>query len=176
MKKNLFSLLVLFVLSVNLNAQESTETGGNQRAAASTIPITSSGRQAITTSNAIAAKAVEDYNARISAANEVVTGDNQKDVIITILPPTREGVNLYSVGGEKVTYDQPRNAFIPVTTREQAVRIATQTFEPVLDEAGKKLKARKANSQGKGADVVRKVKENRSKLKTKVTEETPVSN
>ena len=123
--------------------------------------------------------AAGNYNASISTASgsSVATGANPRSSApIIITKSSRDGVTLFSVDGTVCGYGRANNAFIPVKSRNQAIRVATGTFEPVSDEAGKRLKSRRANPKGENAEVILEVTENRSKVKTQESEEEELSN
>jgi hypothetical protein len=172
MKKIFLNLIALITLIGPLASQTEVETGQNQRDVMTELTVPQ--RTSIKTTNTLAANAATVINRTTAATttNTVQTGTNRRSPSpVVIVKTTREGVNIYSDGVDTLAFVPRNNAFIQVKTRQQAFRVATEVFEPVNDEAGQKLRSRKASTTGENATVIRGVSENRSKIKTKVTEE-----
>jgi hypothetical protein len=172
MKKLVLGFAIAVSLSVTAIGQTGNETGNNARSNAAVV-LTPSQRTKIAESNAVAVLAAENLNNE--SGTEVSGASNRRSAapVIVISRTSRDGVQLFQVQDQEtlVAYDVDRNAFIPVRTRQQAARVATDSFEPVDDTIGKKLKKRKANKQGKNAEIFLDVKENRKKLKVQETDE-----
>jgi hypothetical protein len=174
MKKYYFSLIALIAVSLNLSAQTETPGAASNRRTV-TMEITPSQRTAISTANSTAARAAADYNKRVRKTQDGTGGNERSSSAISVLKTTREGVTIYTDGSDNLTYDPARNAFIPVSSRQQAVRIATKAYEPANDGAGQKLRTRKPSPTGDNAEVIKGVTENRSRVKTQESEEDDLS-
>lgn len=169
MNKLVLSFFFLFACAFSAMAQ--TETGGNARS--NTPVLTASERSRITETNTVAQLAAEAVN---NASLDASSNRRRATPVLVLSNTTRDGVQIYKVSDDqtKVVYDLDHNAFIPVRTRQQATRVATNAFEADDDAAGKKLKKRKANKKGQNAELILDVKENRKKNKTKEETEEPL--
>ncbi len=171
MKKMIFLCLVtIFGLQIG-----TAQTASSNRRTTTRV-ITASERGRIEAANAVAEEAQSNIVFDDDLTN--TTGGNQRALKTIVVAPsrrTKDNVQLFKTeDGEKIVYSQEYNAFVPIRTREQALRVALDEFQPQDTPAGKKLKKRNPNKKGKKAVLATKVAEDRKKVKTTEEEEEEV--
>lgn len=173
--KRMFFLCLITVFGWQIGAAQDTASS-NRRTTTARV-ITSSERVRITAANAVAEEAQSNivYDEDLTDDTDV-TGGNRRapSTVVPVVPSrrTKDDVQLFKTeNGKKLVYSQEYNAFVPVRTREEALRVALDEFKPLDTPAGKKLKKRSPNKKGKKAVIATRVAEDRKTVKTSVEEE-----
>lgn len=171
MKKMIFlcliTLLGLQIGTAQPEVQKKTDITGSSNRRSTTRVITTNERTRIQEANTLAEEAQSNivYDEDLTTD---ATGGNQrapKAIVIKRSRQTRDEVQLFKTeDGEKLVYSLGYNAFVPVRTREQALRVALDEFQPEETQAGRKLKKRNPNKKGKKAVLATKVAEDRTRV------------
>ncbi|HRW74727.1 MAG: hypothetical protein H6568_09630 [Lewinellaceae bacterium] len=171
MKKMIFlCLITVFGWQVG-----TAQVGGSSNRRTTTRVITAKEKKQITAANAVAEEARSSivYDADLTDENDA--SDNSRAAIaipVVVSGRTADGVQTYKTrNGKKVVYSTQYNAFVPVRTRQEALRVALDEFDAEDNAAGRKVKTRGPNRKGRKAVVATKVTENRKRVTTTPDEE-----
>lgn len=109
--------------------------------------------------------------------DQSVLGGNirsQQATYVSDLHPTMytaDSVQIYSNNRVLLGYSPRFNAFLPVRTKEGALRLATDRFEPRNTASGRGIHRRKPDPNGYRAEILLDIEEDYSMLPRKETEE-----
>ncbi|MBK7345133.1 MAG: hypothetical protein IPJ06_19760 [Saprospiraceae bacterium] len=148
---------------------------GSSNRRTTTRVITENEQRQITAANAVAEEAQSSivYDADLTDDTDA-TGGNARTRSVIVVPSnrTKDGVQTFKTqNGRKVVYSSQYNAFIPVRTRQEALRVVLDEFDADDNAAGIKVKKRSPNRKGRKAVVATKVSENRKRVTTTPDEE-----
>ena len=172
MKRMLFlCLITVFGWQVG-----TAQVGGASNRRTTTRVVTPKEQRQITVANAVAEEAQSNivYDEDLTDDTDATGGNARAPKIVPIETSnlTKDGVQMYKTrNGRKVVYSSQYNAFVPVRTRQEALRVALDEYDADDNAAGLKVKARNPSKRGKKAVVATKVSENRKRVTTTPDEE-----
>lgn len=88
-----------------------------------------------------------------------------------VISSTADSVQIYSNDRVFLAYSPRYNAFLPVRTREAALRLAMDTYDPLVTGSNRGIYRRKPDLNGLHAEILLDILEDRSRLPWKETEE-----